>query len=119
MTSRGFDTWATAQGLSVSEDGLVPLRVARLAWEAGRAEERERSAAITSYAHEATKAITSLTIGGSEFFGKRIGDMYTADLPFCVQHIRDRIKSGFDAKLALIAANRKKPSPSAQENPND
>lgn len=40
------------------------------------------------YAHEATKAITGLTSGGSEYFGKKIGDMYTADLPFCVERIR-------------------------------
>jgi hypothetical protein len=45
-------------------------------------------AELASYAHEATKAITGLTAGGSEYFGRKIGDMYTADLPFCVERIR-------------------------------
>jgi hypothetical protein len=44
--------------------------------------------ALREYAREATKAITSLTAGGSEYFGKRIGDIYTADLPFCLERIK-------------------------------
>jgi hypothetical protein len=47
-------------------------------------------ATLEAYAHEATKAITNLTAGGSEYFGRKIGGMYTADLPFCVKRIRER-----------------------------
>lgn len=78
--------------------------------------ERERDA-LRTYAHEATKAITGLTAGGSEYFGRKIGDIYTADLPFCVQRIRDRFegeaerlhkalteKSAAEAKLAEAKA---------------
>ena len=51
----------------------------------------EHNAALKRYAREATIAITGLTPGGSEYFGKRIGDMYTADLPYCVERIRERM----------------------------
>ncbi|MBN8241741.1 hypothetical protein JF546_01795 [Nitratireductor aquimarinus] len=46
---------------------------------------------LRAFAFEATKAITSLTAGGSEFFGKQLGGIYLADLGRCVQHIRCRI----------------------------
>lgn len=49
---------------------------------------RERDEAL-AYVKDATVAITELTSGGSEFFGKRIAGVYTADLPFCVQRIRE------------------------------
>jgi len=51
----------------------------------------ESNAALEQYAREATIAITGLTVGGSEYFGKRIGEVYTADLPYCVEHIRERM----------------------------
>lgn len=46
-------------------------------------EEAERDA------HELTKALTGLTVGGSEFFIRKRG-RYLADIPACVQHIRER-----------------------------
>lgn len=55
--------------------------------------------AIEAYAREATAAITGLTFGGSEYFGKRIGDMYTADLAFCVAEIRRRMCAATEEKL--------------------
>lgn len=64
---------------------------------------------LRAYAFEATKAITNLTIGGSEFFGKRIGEMYTADLPYCVKHIQERMGYRCDAhreKARAEAAER-------------
>lgn len=56
--------------------------------------------ALTTYAREATIAITNLTVGGSEFFGKRIGDIYLADLPYCVAHIREQLSKGMEARFA-------------------
>jgi hypothetical protein len=61
---------------------------------------------LRTYAHEATKAITGLTIGGSEYFGKKIGEIYTADLPLCVQRIRDRDERSH-ARLLKAVAERK------------
>jgi hypothetical protein len=45
--------------------------------------------ALREYAKAATIAITGLTGGGSEYFGKQVGDIYTADLGRCVGRIRD------------------------------
>lgn len=45
---------------------------------------------LREYAHEATKAITDLAGGGSELFAGKIGDMFIADLPFCVNRVRER-----------------------------
>lgn len=61
---------------------------------------RERDEA-RAYAHEATKAITGLTPGGSEYFGKQLwkGGDYTADLPFCVERIRERMADGHQVKI--------------------
>lgn len=61
---------------------------------------------LRDYAHDATKAITGLTAGGSEYFGRRIGDIYTADLPFCVERIREKI--GFKIDLQHEKAVREK-----------
>lgn len=66
---------------------------------------RKERDALHEYAHEATKAITGLTVGGSEYFGKRIGEMYTADLPFCVERIRDRMRYKMDAMRATARAD--------------
>ncbi len=66
----------------------------------------QRAAELEKYAREATKAITSLTIGGSEYFGKRIGEMFTADLPFCIERIRERIGSKMDKMRAEADAKR-------------
>lgn len=53
---------------------------------------------LEDYAREATKAITGLSGGGSENFGKAIGDLYPADLPFCLERIRDRYVSKVELK---------------------
>jgi hypothetical protein len=51
--------------------------------------EAEELEQLRNYAHAATVAITNLTAGGSEYFGRKIGDLYTADLDFCVARIRE------------------------------
>ena len=61
---------------------------------------------LREYAREATKAITGLTAGGSEYFGKRIGDIYTADLPFCVGRIRERFEREAEWTRKSIAARQ-------------
>ncbi|QWK79144.1 hypothetical protein [Ochrobactrum sp. BTU1] len=53
---------------------------------------------LEDYAREATKAITGLTGGGSEYFGKRIGEVFTADIPFCLERIRGRYASKTEVK---------------------
>lgn len=45
---------------------------------------------LRKYAHEATKAITDLAGGGSELFAGKIGDMFIADLPYCMNRVRER-----------------------------
>ena len=52
--------------------------------------ERRELELLRKYAHEATKAITALAGGGSELFAGKIGDLYMADLPFCMNKIRER-----------------------------
>lgn len=44
-----------------------------------------------TFAHEATKAITNLTGGGSEYFGKEVDGVFLADLPRCVERLRHRL----------------------------
>lgn len=45
---------------------------------------------LKEYAIEATKALTGLTVGGSEFFaGQKLG-FFKADIPACVKNIRWR-----------------------------
>ena len=61
---------------------------------------------LREYAREATKAITGLTAGGSEYFGKRIGDIYTADLPFCVGRIRERFEREADWTRKSMSARK-------------
>lgn len=65
---------------------------------------REAVEALEEYAREATKAITGLVGGGSELFDKQIGDLYTADLEYCVARIRNRFADGHEAKVALAKA---------------
>ena len=64
---------------------------------------RERDEA-RAYAHEATKAITGLTPGGSEYFGKQLwkGGDYTADIPFCVERIRERMADRHQVKIGEV-----------------
>jgi hypothetical protein len=65
-------------------DALSQANARADAAEAGR-DEADR------WIHEATKTITGLTAGGSEYFGRRVRDVYRADLPFCAQRIREKI----------------------------
>jgi hypothetical protein len=53
---------------------------------------RRQLAEADDWIREATKAITGLTPGGSEYFGRRVRNVYRADLPFCVQRIRERFE---------------------------
>jgi hypothetical protein len=48
---------------------------------------------LREYAFEVSKALTGLTVGGSEFFkgGERLG-FYEADIPTCVKNINWRIE---------------------------
>lgn len=68
--------------------------------------------AMRVYAHEATKAITSLVGGGSECFGRELHGIFTADLPYCVGRIRDRIDASaegeINARRALAALRRER-----------
>ncbi|KAB2676747.1 hypothetical protein F9K85_09635 [Brucella tritici] len=61
-------------------------------------DEMEKREALENYAREATKAITGLTGGGSENFCKEIGDVFTADLPYCLERIRERYVSKVELK---------------------
>jgi len=90
----------TAGWINKAADAIRRL-LARLEQAEARVKELE------DYAREATKAITGLTVGGSEFFGKRIGEMYTADLPYCVEHIRDRDRRNHERLVAAL----KEPKP--------
>lgn len=71
---------------------VVEARKADNAAQAARIKE------LAEYAREATKAITGLTGGGSENFGKEIGDVFTADLPRCLERIRERYVSKVELK---------------------
>lgn len=53
---------------------------------------------LKQYAFNATVAITGLTVGGSEYFAGKIGDIYVADLDFCVKKVRERFDDGFEAE---------------------
>lgn len=65
--------------------------------------------ALRQYALDATKAITGLIAGGSEYFGKQIGDIYTADLPLCVERIRTKIEAAHKARIEAL----RQPKPQA------
>lgn len=58
---------------------------------------------LAKYAREATVALTSLTPGGSEYFGRQIGEMYTADLQACVAAVRDRFERSEKRLRAALA----------------
>lgn len=45
---------------------------------------------LRRYALDITRALTNLTGGGSEMFDGQIGEMFKADIHFCVSRIRDR-----------------------------
>jgi hypothetical protein len=56
-------------------------------------------AALRKYALAATRTITELTAGGSEYFAGKIGDVYVADLDFCNKHIRESRERGYQRWL--------------------
>lgn len=58
--------------------------------------------ALRKFAHEATKTITGLTAGGSEYFAGRIGDIFIADLPFCAERIRERDTRSHERLITAI-----------------
>ena len=94
--------------IAVKDHGLKLLKADNEA-QAARIKELEE------YAREATKAITGLTGGGSENFGKPIGELYPADLSFCLERIRDRYVSKAELKRleAKLAATEKALEPFA------
>ncbi|WP_407976911.1 hypothetical protein ACJKIH_14990 [Brucella pseudogrignonensis] len=53
---------------------------------------------LEDYARKATTAITGLSGGGSENFNNPIGDLYPADLPFCLERVRERYVSKVELK---------------------
>lgn len=68
------------------------------------AEQDARIAKLEKYALEITRVLTGLAGGGSELFDGKIGELYTADLPFCSGKIRDK-----HTKLhELLVAERRK-----------
>jgi hypothetical protein len=77
------------------------LKAAALAAAPDTAAERDR---LRTYAHDATKAITGLVGGGSECFGRKIGDIYLADLPFCEARLRERAQLAHEHLLDRVKA---------------
>lgn len=58
-----------------------------------------------TFAHEATKSLTGLTGGGSEWFGKCVDGVYLADLPACTQRIREKFEAAHKARCAALASS--------------
>ncbi len=52
------------------------------------------------------KMLMSFTPGGSEYFGKRIGDHYTTDEKVCGALIREKLDALHKARCDLVLANR-------------
>lgn len=65
--------------------------------------------ALRKYAHDLTIAITGLAGGGSELFGKQISGMYTADIPYCVNKIRDRELRSREQLVSALRFNKSSP----------
>ena len=63
------------------------------------------NAALKEYAFEVSKALTSLTVGGSEFFttDKRFG-FYEADIPACLENIKWRMDQRYKLGKAKARA---------------
>lgn len=75
-------------GRTVWDDDHIARLIARI--RADRAE----LAALRKFAKDATIALTGLTSGGSEFFAGQMGDIYVADIPRCVERVRERYETG-------------------------
>jgi prefoldin subunit 5 len=71
-----------------------PAEAAIEALQAENAAVKEERDEADRWIHEATKTITGLTAGGSEYFAKRVRGICRADLPFCAQRIRERYAAG-------------------------
>lgn len=60
---------------------------------------------LRAFAKEATIALTNLAGGGSELFGGCISEIYIADVPFCIERIRNRqLRDRERTKSAIRAA---------------
>jgi hypothetical protein len=79
---------------------VTPLYAAPVASPLVGLEAQKNYDALRTFAHEATKAITGLTGGGSEYFGKEVDGVFLADLPRCVERLRARLD-----RAALSAAS--------------
>ena len=60
------------------------------ALEAARSALLARFEEMRGYAKALTVAFTGYVGGGSELFGREIGEMYTADIEFCIRRLRER-----------------------------
>lgn len=80
--------------------------------EKAEAESKELGA-FKEYARHLTIAITNMVGGGSENFGKRIGDFYCADIPYCMGRLRDRRDKLH--KLAIESLSRAKKAEAERE----
>lgn len=61
---------------------------------------------IEKIARDLTKALVSLTPGGSEYFVRRFENYY-ADIEACTRVIRERFESGHRAKIDRVDAERR------------
>lgn len=91
------------------EDGAIMSTAAKMlaALLADRDRMRAERDELREYAHKATCTITDLAGGGSELFSRKIGDMYTADLPFCKERIRAREATSHEWLLKAIGERNK------------
>jgi len=84
--------------IALAETTMIEMHQDPNKLEADNAAQAARIKDLEEYAREATKVITGLTGGGSENFGKQIGDVFTADLPYCLERIRERYVSKVELK---------------------
>lgn len=59
------------------------------------------------FASEATKVITGMTIQGSEYFDKRVDDVYLADLPKCKAEIRGKLDEYVELKVRNVTQEKR------------
>lgn len=69
--------------------------------------DRAELEALRNYAFKATKAITGLVGGGSEMFAGRIGQMFKADLTYCVERLRERSQMAHRNVVDAILSEKK------------
>jgi hypothetical protein len=91
-----------------SPESAVLILAAEVTALAARLKEVEgEREAWKKYAHEATKTLTGLTPGGSEYFGTLFDGIYLADLSRCERVIRERYAHGHEARIALAALTKR------------